>query len=136
MFAAFRPVRSNSSEPSIFYLIFGVPKVTGRTELRLVFDAAARSGGKCLNDFITSGPILENPLAAVFVRFQEGAIGWSADISAFSRIRLKDMDRPIFIARRGRQGDDWRFVVSLRGHSHDLERRTMLDRKWRRPRRR
>ncbi|XP_046459823.1 uncharacterized protein LOC124206177 [Daphnia pulex] len=74
---------------------FGVPKKAGRPELRLVFDAAAKSNGKCLNDFVTSGPALQNPLPAVLIRFREGEIGWSADIGAmFSRIRLKDADRP------------------------------------------
>jgi hypothetical protein len=74
---------------------FGVPKVAGRPELRLVFDAAAKSGGKCLNDFITCGPALQNPLPAVVIGFREGDIGWSADIGAmFSRVRLKEIDRP------------------------------------------
>ena len=74
---------------------FGVPKKAGQPELRLVFDAAAKSNGKCLNDFVTSGPALQNPLPAVLIRFREGEIGWSADIGAmFSRIRLKDADRP------------------------------------------
>ncbi len=69
--------------------------MVGQPKLRLVFDAAAKSGGKCLNDFVTSGPALQNSLAAVLVRFREGAIGWSADIRAmFSRIRLKKVDRP------------------------------------------
>jgi hypothetical protein len=63
--------------------------------LRLVFDAAAKSHGKCLNDFISSGPALQNPLPAVLIRFREGAIAWSADIGAmFSRNRLKEKDRP------------------------------------------
>ncbi|XP_045030400.1 uncharacterized protein LOC123477414 [Daphnia magna] len=81
-------------QPTKYFLPhFGVPKVIGQPELRLVFDAAAKSGGKCLNDFITSGPALQNALAAVLVGFREGAIGWSADISAmFSRIRLTDVD--------------------------------------------
>jgi hypothetical protein len=32
---------------------------------------AAKSGGKCLNDFITSGPALQNPLPAVVIGFRE-----------------------------------------------------------------
>jgi len=61
-----------------------------------VFDAAAKSGGKCLNDFITCEPALQNPLPASVIGFREGDIGWSADIGAmFSRIRLKDIDRPL-----------------------------------------
>jgi hypothetical protein len=38
---------------------------------------------------------LQNPLPAFVIGFREGDIGWSADIGAmFSRIRLKDIDRP------------------------------------------
>ena len=82
--------------PTKYYLPhFGVPKTPGGPELRLVFDAAAKSGGKCLNDFVTCGPALHNPLPAVVIRFREGAIAWSADVGAmFSRIRLKERDRP------------------------------------------
>ncbi|XP_045034560.1 uncharacterized protein LOC123475636 [Daphnia magna] len=82
--------------PSRYFLPhFGVPKTAGRPELRLVFDAAAKTHGRCLNDFVTSGPALQNPLPAVLIRFREGAIAWSADIGAmFSRIRLKEADRP------------------------------------------
>ena len=73
---------------------FGVPKVPGRPELRLVYDAAAKFRGTCLNDYVTPGPALQNPLPAVVLRFREGAVAWSADIGAmFSRIRLDDVDR-------------------------------------------
>jgi hypothetical protein len=88
---------SNVTSTPIKYFLphFGVPEKAGRLELRLVFDAAAKSIGKCLNDFVTSGPALQNPLPAVFIRFREGEIAWSADIGAmFSRIRLKDAGRP------------------------------------------
>ena len=73
---------------------FGVPKVPGQPELRLVYDAAAKFRGTCLNYYVTPGPALQNPLPAVVLRFREGAIAWSADIVAmFSRIRLYDVDR-------------------------------------------
>jgi hypothetical protein len=32
---------------------------------------AAKSGGKCLNDFITSGPALQNPLPVVVIGNRE-----------------------------------------------------------------
>lgn len=60
---------------------FGVPKVAKQLELHLVFDVAAKSRGKCLNDFISCGPALQKPLSAVVIRFCEGIIAWSSDIS-------------------------------------------------------
>ena len=89
------PSKEIQQKPSKYFLPhFGVPKMAGRPELRLVFDAAAKSHGKFLNDFISSGPALQNPLPAVLIRFREGTIAWSADIGAmFSRIRLKEKDR-------------------------------------------
>jgi hypothetical protein len=73
---------------------FAVPKVAGRPELRLVFDAAAKYRGRSLNDYVTPGPALQNPLPAVILHFREGEVAWSADIGAmFSRIRLDDVDR-------------------------------------------
>jgi hypothetical protein len=70
--------------------------MAGRPELQLVFYAATNLHGKCLNDFVSSGPPLQNPLPAVLIRFCEGRlIALSADIGAmFSRIRLKEKDRP------------------------------------------
>ncbi|XP_045027086.1 uncharacterized protein LOC123470616 [Daphnia magna] len=73
---------------------FAVPKVAGRPELRLVFDAAAKYRGRSLNDYVTLGPALQNPLPAVILHFREVEVAWSADRGAmFSRIRLDDMDR-------------------------------------------
>ena len=72
---------------------FGVPKVPRQPELRLVFDAAAKHRGVCLNDYVVAGPPLLNSLPSVLIRFREGAIAWSADIGAmFSRIRIDEMD--------------------------------------------
>ena len=38
-------------------------------KLRVVFDAAATFRGKCLNDSIIAGPVLQPSLAAVITRF-------------------------------------------------------------------
>lgn len=48
---------------------FAVPKVAGRPELRLVFDAAAKYHGTRFNDYVTAGPVLQNPLPAVILPF-------------------------------------------------------------------
>lgn len=88
-----KPEESDTS--GAYYLPhFGVPKAPGSQELRLVFDAAAKFNQRSLNDYIASGPPLQNPLPAVLIQFREGAIAWSADVSAmFSRIRLRPEDR-------------------------------------------
>lgn len=78
----------------VYYLShFGVQKSPG-SKIRVVFDAAAKFRGRCLNDSICSGPALQNPLPAVIIKFREGKIAWAADIKAmFSRIRLQPEDR-------------------------------------------
>jgi hypothetical protein len=89
------PEEIQQSPTKYFLQHFGVLEKAGRLELRLVFDAAAKSNGKCLYDFVTSSPALQNPLPAVLIRFREGEIAWSVVMGAmFSRIRLKDADRP------------------------------------------
>ena len=70
-------------------------KVYGKKErkLRVVFDGASRWKRKSLNDGMRSGPKLQNDLAKVLIRFQQGEIAFSADITAmYSRIRLKPSD--------------------------------------------
>ncbi|XP_045034626.1 uncharacterized protein LOC123475691 [Daphnia magna] len=80
-----------------FYLLHhGVyKKVYGKKErkLRVVFDGASRWKRKSLNDGMQPGPKLQNDLAKVLIRFQQGEIAFSADITAmYSRIRLKPSD--------------------------------------------
>lgn len=72
---------------------FGVFKGDNKEKLRIVYDAAAKYRGKCLNDSICSGPTLQNPLPSVLIKFREEAVAWSADIKAmFSFVRLSDLD--------------------------------------------
>ncbi|XP_045022777.1 uncharacterized protein LOC116935689 [Daphnia magna] len=62
-------------------------------KLRVVFDGASRWKRKSLNDGMRPGPKLQNDLAKVLIRFQQGEIAFSADITAmYSRIRLKPSD--------------------------------------------
>ena len=69
-------------------------------KIRVVFDAASQSrnrnsssGRKCLNDGLYPDPSIVAALTAVFLRFCEGEIAWSADVGAhFSRIRVSDRD--------------------------------------------
>ena len=73
---------------------FGVYKKSAKVKkVRIVFDSAAPFRGKSLNDALLTGPVLQNSLAAVLIRFREGAVAFTADIEAmFSRIRLREAD--------------------------------------------
>jgi hypothetical protein len=48
-----------------------VPKDPNRPELRLVYDAGAKYCGRCLNDYLISGPALKNPLPSVIIKFRK-----------------------------------------------------------------
>ena len=65
------------------------------TKVRIVYDAAAKDEGKCLNDAILSGPKLQQDLVDVLIRFRSAPVAISADISQmFLQIQLKEDDRP------------------------------------------
>jgi hypothetical protein len=59
------PEKIQRSPSKHFLPLFGVPKIAGGLDLRLVFDAAAKPHGRCLNDFVTSVCVSE-PLACHF----------------------------------------------------------------------
>ena len=64
-------------------------------KVRLVLDAAAKSHGKSLNDFLMKGPDLFNPIPDILIRFRERRIGLTSDVTAmFSQVLVKDEDRP------------------------------------------
>lgn len=66
-------------------------------KLRVVFDAAAPFQGKCLNDFILSGPSLQPSLPSVLTQFREGVVAWASDVEdMFSRFRLTPSDANYF----------------------------------------
>ncbi len=74
---------------------------------RVVFDAAAKFQGKCLNDSILSGPALRTPLPAVIFKFREGEVAWTLDVGAmFSRIRLRKDDCRFFRFLWRRKGEE------------------------------
>lgn len=72
---------------------FGVENVNKPNKIRLVFDAAATSNGKCLNDFLMQGPDLVPPLVAILWRFRRHAVAFSGDIKEmFHQVKIEDND--------------------------------------------
>ena len=61
---------------------------------RLVFDAAAKSNGKCFNDFFYTGPDNLRPLPEVLMKFRKHKIGLIGDITAmFHQVNLRKEDQ-------------------------------------------
>ena len=64
------------------------------TKVRIVFDAAAKHDGKCLNDAVLPGPKLQRELVDVLCRFRCAPVALSADISQmFLQVGLRQQDR-------------------------------------------
>jgi hypothetical protein len=69
------------------------PKKPGK--VRRVYNAAAKYGGKSLNDFIYTGPDLLNPLFGVLLRFRQGRITLCSDIKdMFLQMRVVEKHLP------------------------------------------
>ena len=83
------------SGPRVWYLPhFGVTNPNKPGTLRLVFDAAAKTSGICLNDQLDPGPDLLQSLPGVLLRFRQFSIAVKADIKdMFLRVRVIEKDR-------------------------------------------
>ena len=59
----------------------------------MVFDSTTSFYGKCLNDALLTGPVLQTQLPKILIKFREGQVAFTADIEAmFSWIRLTPED--------------------------------------------
>ena len=64
------------------------------TKVRVVFDAAAKYEGRCLNDAILPGPKLQLEIVDVLLRFRREPVAISADIAEmFLQVRLREEDQ-------------------------------------------
>lgn len=74
---------------------FAVQNPNKPGKYRLVFDAAARSNGVCLNDELLEGPDLLLSLQGIIFRFREKAVAITADIQEmFLRVKIRPQDQP------------------------------------------
>ena len=72
---------ATTPHPKMWYLPhFGVTNPNKLGKLRLVFNAAAKSGGTSLNDALLTGPDLLNPLTGILLKFRERVIRFGGDI--------------------------------------------------------
>ncbi|XP_043264286.1 uncharacterized protein LOC122404416, partial [Colletes gigas] len=103
-------VEENTQSTRVWYLPhFGVQNASKPGKLRIVFDAAAKTAGICLNDQLESGPDLLQPLPGVLLRFRQYAVACKADIKdMFLRVKVRKEDR-----------DAQRFL--WRGHDRERE---------------
>ncbi|XP_043063902.1 uncharacterized protein LOC122320026 [Drosophila ficusphila] len=85
----------NIITPLTYYLPhFGVLNSNKPDKLRIVFDAASKSHGYCLNDFLLPGPDLYSQLSSVLMNFREHKIAFVGDIKEmFLQIKVQETDR-------------------------------------------
>nr|XP_037875890.1 uncharacterized protein LOC119630457 [Bombyx mori] len=73
---------------------FGVTHPMKPDKIRIVHDAAAKTRGKSLNEFLLTGPDLLQSLPGVMMRFRQHAVAVSADITEmFMQIGVRSEDR-------------------------------------------
>ena len=84
-----------STKRRIWYLPHHVvinPKKPGK--VRVVFDCAAKSNGRSLNDYLHSGPDMTSNLCGILMRFRLEAIAVAADIEEmFLQVKVSEEDQ-------------------------------------------
>lgn len=92
-------------------------------KVRMVFDAAAKSFGKCLNDFLSTGPDLLKPLPGIIWKFRQRQIAIIGDIKEMFpqvKIRLQDQSSQRFLWRSmetNREPDTYQMTSMIFGAS-------------------
>ncbi|XP_046867753.1 uncharacterized protein LOC124460606 [Drosophila willistoni] len=89
-----RPVEVCDREERVWYLpIFIALNPNKPNKIRLVWDAAAKSHGKSLNDFMLTGSDYLDPLTSVLMAFRVGRIAVCTDIAEmFHQINIQESD--------------------------------------------
>ena len=90
-----RPAAGEGTRGRTWYLpVFTVTNPAKPQKLRVVWDAAAKFHGVCLNDALMSGPDLTSPLVDILLRFRAGQYAVTGDIEEmFHRIVVQEQDR-------------------------------------------
>ncbi|XP_055605011.1 uncharacterized protein LOC129753240 [Uranotaenia lowii] len=77
-----------------FLLHFPVLNPHKPEKLRIVFNSAAKSNGKCLNDYLLPGPPLGTELFGILCRFRKYPVAVGADIvEMFHQVTIREKDR-------------------------------------------
>lgn len=89
------PVEIAEQRKRVWYMpVFPVFNPNKPGKLRIVWDAAAVSGGISLNDVLMKGPDLNTSLPSVLYKFREHAVAVSGDIrEMFHQVRMNDEDQ-------------------------------------------
>lgn len=90
-----KEARDHGNKSRIWYLPhFGVCSASKPGKIRIVFDAAAKTGGLSLNDQLESGPDLGNSLIGILLRFRQYAVAIKGDIhDMYMRVGVREQDR-------------------------------------------
>jgi len=76
-----------------------VKRNQGEIKLRIVFDAAAQVQGRCLNDYLHTGPKLQSELLDVLLRMRKNRYVISCDIKEmYLQVEVCKDDRKFFVS--------------------------------------